>query len=59
MSQCIIVDNSPMSYIFHPDYAIDCSSFIDDPNDVEMWQVKLFPKQQFISTKINLSYFVF
>lgn len=43
MSQCIIVDNSPMSYIFHPDYAIDCSSFIDDPNDVEMWQVMTFP----------------
>lgn len=42
VSQCIIVDNSPMSYIFHPDYAIDCSSFIDDPNDVEMWQIADF-----------------
>lgn len=42
ISQCIIVDNSPMSYIFHPDYAIDCSSFIDDPSDLEMWQIADF-----------------
>lgn len=39
ISQCIIVDNSPMSYSFHPDNAIDCTSFIDDPTDVELWQI--------------------
>lgn len=42
IKQTIIVDNSPMSYIFHPENAIDCSSFIDDPSDVEMWQIADF-----------------
>lgn len=35
----IIVDNSPMSYIFHPENAIDCSSFIDSKADKELWQI--------------------
>jgi len=42
LSQAIIVDNSPNSYIFHPDNAIDCSSFIDDPNDRELDQIGAF-----------------
>ena len=40
----IIVDNSPMSYIFHPENAIDCGSFIDDPKDIEMWLIGDFLK---------------
>mmetsp|Transcript_5268 Transcript_5268/g.7618 ORF Transcript_5268/g.7618 Transcript_5268/m.7618 type:complete len:361 (-) Transcript_5268:197-1279(-) len=44
LSQCIIVDNSPNSYIFHPDNAIDCSSFIDDPADRELDQIGAFLK---------------
>lgn len=61
IKQTIIVDNSPMSYTFHPgtiksvsfvaptnvpnlsENAIDCGSFIDDPSDVEMWQVICLP----------------
>jgi RNA polymerase II subunit A small phosphatase-like protein len=67
LKQTIIVDNSTMSYIFHPglavrvvvfassgacncsfahvaftrhlENAIDCGTFIDDPNDIEMWQI--------------------
>ena len=39
LSQSIIVDNSPNSYIFHPENAIDCSSFIDDLNDRELDQI--------------------
>ena len=39
ISSIIIVDNSPMSYKFHPENAIDCGSFINDPNDVELWQI--------------------
>ena len=31
-----------MSYIFHPQNAIDCGSFIDDPADIEMWQLADF-----------------
>jgi RNA polymerase II subunit A small phosphatase-like protein len=42
LSKTIIVDNSPSSYIFHPENAIDCSSFIDDPSDVELHQIGSF-----------------
>lgn len=42
ISQTIIVDNSPMSYIFQPENAIDCTSFFDDPADVELWQIADF-----------------
>ena len=42
INQTIIVDNSPMSYIFHPENAIDCTSFFDDPQDVELWQIADF-----------------
>eukprot|EP01039_Chlorochromonas_danica_P008579 gene8579-9452_t len=42
ISQTIIVDNCPTSYIFHPENAIDCTSFFDDPNDVELWQIADF-----------------
>ena len=31
-----------MSYIFHPENAIDCTSFFDDPLDVELWQIADF-----------------
>jgi len=44
LSQAIIVDNSPASYIFHPENAIDCSSYIDDPRDRELDQIGLFLK---------------
>ncbi len=42
LTQAIIVDNSPASYIFHPENAIDCSSFIDDPADRELQQIGSF-----------------
>lgn len=42
LSQAIIVDNSPNSYMFHPENAIDCSSFIDDPADRELDQIGAF-----------------
>ena len=38
----IIIDNSPASYMFHPENAIDCSSFIDDVNDRELDQIGSF-----------------
>mmetsp|Transcript_49262 Transcript_49262/g.73311 ORF Transcript_49262/g.73311 Transcript_49262/m.73311 type:complete len:396 (+) Transcript_49262:480-1667(+) len=44
LTQSIIVDNSPNSYIFHPENAIDCSSFIDDPADRELDQIATFLK---------------
>ncbi|POM60259.1 NLI interacting factor-like phosphatase [Phytophthora palmivora] len=42
LSQTIFIDNSPMSYIFHPRNAIGCSSFIDDPNDRELESISRF-----------------
>lgn len=36
ISQTIIIDNSPMSYLFHPRNALGCSSFIDDMEDREL-----------------------
>jgi len=42
LRQAIIVDNSPSSYIFHPENAIDCTSFIDDPTDRELDQIGSF-----------------
>jgi RNA polymerase II subunit A small phosphatase-like protein len=42
LSQTIIIDNSPASYLFHPENAIDCSSFIDDPADRELFQIGSF-----------------
>eukprot|EP00816_Leptocylindrus_hargravesii_P007721 CAMPEP_0196819028 /NCGR_PEP_ID=MMETSP1362-20130617/68652_1 /TAXON_ID=163516 /ORGANISM="Leptocylindrus danicus, Strain CCMP1856" /LENGTH=405 /DNA_ID=CAMNT_0042197363 /DNA_START=171 /DNA_END=1385 /DNA_ORIENTATION=+ len=44
LAHSIIVDNSPSSYIFHPENAIDCSSFIDDPMDNELDQIGNFLK---------------
>lgn len=40
--ECIIVDNSPMSYAFHPENAIPCGTYIDSPHDKEMWQLADF-----------------
>ena len=42
LSQAIIIDNSPASYLFHPENAIDCSSFIDDMSDRELDQIGRF-----------------
>lgn len=44
LTQAIIIDNSPSSYVFHPENAIDCSSFIDDPKDRELDQIAAFLK---------------
>lgn len=36
LSKVIIVDNSPASYIFHPDNAVPVSSWFDDMNDKQL-----------------------
>ena len=36
LKQTVIVDNSPYSYVFHPQNAFPVTSFIDDPNDNEL-----------------------
>lgn len=42
LTQAIIIDNSPMSYMFHPRNAIGCSSFIDDMSDRELDSISRF-----------------
>lgn len=42
ITQTIIIDNSPMSYLFHPRNAIGCSNFIDDPSDRELDSIARF-----------------
>jgi RNA polymerase II subunit A small phosphatase-like protein len=44
LSKTIIVDNSPNSYLFHPENAIDCTSFIDDRRDEELLIISDFLK---------------
>lgn len=36
LPQIVIVDNSPASYIFHPDNAVPVASWFDDMNDSEL-----------------------
>nr|CAB3234208.1 carboxy-terminal domain RNA polymerase II polypeptide A small phosphatase 1 [Phallusia mammillata] len=36
LNKVIIIDNSPASYIFHPDNAVPVISWFDDPNDTEL-----------------------
>lgn len=36
INNTIIVDNSPASYIFHPDNAVPVGSWFDDPTDTEL-----------------------
>ncbi|KXJ25488.1 carboxy-terminal domain RNA polymerase II polypeptide A small phosphatase 1 [Exaiptasia diaphana] len=36
LKQCIIIDNSPASYSFHPENAVPVVSWFDDPHDVEL-----------------------
>lgn len=42
LSQTIIIDNSAMSYLFHPQNAIGCSNFIDDLEDQELASIQEF-----------------
>lgn len=42
LKRCIIIDNSPSSYIFQPENAIGCTSFIDDKNDRELDHIRNF-----------------
>jgi len=36
LRNCLIIDNSPASYIFQPEYALPISSWLDNPNDQEL-----------------------
>jgi len=36
LKECIIIDNSPLSYLFHPTNAIGCTSWFGDKQDTEL-----------------------
>lgn len=36
INKTIIIDNSPLSYLFHPRNAIGCTSWFEDPRDTEL-----------------------
>lgn len=38
----VIVDNSPCSYLFHPENAVGCESFIDDMTDPTLYHMAEF-----------------
>lgn len=42
LSQVVIVDNSPKSFVLHPHNAIGCSSFKDSPKDKELQLIATF-----------------
>ncbi|KIY44365.1 NLI interacting factor [Fistulina hepatica ATCC 64428] len=44
ISSCIILDNSPASYIFHPNNAVPVSSWFNDPHDTELTDLVPFLK---------------
>ncbi|KAH9498325.1 hypothetical protein Btru_006549 [Bulinus truncatus] len=39
LNQVVIVDNSPASYIFHPDNAVAVTSWFDEMNDTELLEL--------------------
>lgn len=42
LNECIILDNSPASYIFHPNNAVPVSSWFNDPHDTELTDMTPF-----------------
>lgn len=39
LKNTIIIDNSPSSYLFHPENAIPCGSWFDDETDTELYDM--------------------
>lgn len=39
IADTIIIDNSPASYIFHPNNAVPISSWFNDPHDTELTDI--------------------
>lgn len=39
IKSCIIIDNSPYSYLFQPDHAVPISSWFDDKSDRELYDL--------------------
>lgn len=42
IDETIIIDNSPASYIFHPNNAVPVSTWFNDPHDSELSDLIMF-----------------
>ena len=42
LEKVIIIDNSPASYLFQPQNAIGCRTFIDEAHDRELYHILKF-----------------
>jgi RNA polymerase II subunit A small phosphatase-like protein len=45
LKSTVIIDNSPTSYLFHPENAIPCETWFDDETDTELLQFIPFLKE--------------
>ncbi|GCB82383.1 hypothetical protein scyTo_0021987, partial [Scyliorhinus torazame] len=52
LNKIIIIDNSPASYIFHPDNAVPITSWFDDLSDTEL--LRLIPAFEELSQAENV-----
>jgi len=52
LKHCLIIDNSPSSYLFHPENAIPCETWYDDEHDTEL--LDLLPILEQISKVDNI-----
>ncbi|OAF67312.1 hypothetical protein A3Q56_04983 [Intoshia linei] len=39
ISRVVIIDNSPISYLYHPENAVSVTSWFDDPDDRELLNI--------------------
>jgi len=56
LKHCLIIDNSPSSYLFHPENAVPCESWYDDEHDTEL--LDLIPILEQITRVDNVSTFL-
>eukprot|EP00299_Pterocystis_sp_00344_P010339 c4597_g1_i2.p1 GENE.c4597_g1_i2~~c4597_g1_i2.p1 ORF type:complete len:183 (+),score=20.80 c4597_g1_i2:627-1175(+) len=52
LARTIIIDNAPASYVFHPENALPCGSWFDDPHDTEL--MTLVPLLRDLATADNV-----
>lgn len=55
LKDTIIIDNSPASYVFHPTNAIPITSWFNDPNDTELYDLIPFLEDLKMVDGITLS----
>jgi RNA polymerase II subunit A small phosphatase-like protein len=54
LKTCVIVDNSPLSYLFHPENAVGCISWIDQQDDDELRVIQVTERFAPTHTRLGL-----